>query len=147
MKADKIKILGLAALLYFGVLRGAKAIVAGIESWGYNSMDFGNGVLNMNINLRINNPLLVGLTITGVRGDVYLNGVKAGYVDNRGEFYLPARKMSIFPIVISVSLGDLSRSLLTSLQTGARDMVVAFNGDIYVNNIAIPIQSDYKVNK
>ena len=67
--------LGLA-LLYYGVLQGARGLVIGVQNFAFKSIDVVNSTVSLYLNLRIKNPLLVGLTIKGIEGDVYAQGHK-----------------------------------------------------------------------
>ena len=58
-------------LLWYGVLRGAKALQVRVQSYSFRSVSLSTNTADLNLNLAIKNPLLVGVTIKGVQGDVY----------------------------------------------------------------------------
>ena len=61
-------------LLWYGVLRGAKGLVVRIKDYSFYGVNLDTMTVSLQFNLLIKNPLLVGLTIKGIAGDVFAQG-------------------------------------------------------------------------
>lgn len=147
---SKIVKIGLGlGLLWYGVLRGAKGLVIGIKNFTFHSVDLANKIVSLTINLSIKNPLFVGLTIKGVKGDVYAQGVKVGYVNTTYDYYLSGAHTHILPIVVNLQMDGVTDAAWLNIQSGdINSLTLAFDGKVYVGNwnIGIPLQLDLTYN-
>ena len=75
-------ILAGVALAWYGIFRGAKGLEIKLKSYRFNSVNLSDYTMQLVLNLSIKNPLLVGVKIKGVVGDVYAQGVKIGTVNS-----------------------------------------------------------------
>lgn len=140
--------LGLA-LLYYGVLQGARGLVIGVQNFAFKSIDFVSSTVSLYLNLRIKNPLLVGLTIKGVQGDVYAQGKKVGYVNTTYDYYLGGGRTHIVPVIVNLQMQEVGQAALLNIQSGdIRTLQIAFDGKVYVGdwNIGIPLQIELDYN-
>lgn len=144
-KKRTIGIIAIALAAYYLVLRGAKALIVNIRSWGFSHIDFTTGLIYINLNFDIQNPLAVGLTLTGVHGDVFVNGILAGRIDNEYKFYLASNRTSVLPVQVALDMSLLTDALLHGLQNG-ENISIAFNGNMYVGKLrtAVPLQIEYQ---
>lgn len=134
-----------AALLWYGVLRGAKGLIVKVRDYSFKSVDVATGTVSLYLNFLVKNPLFVGLTLKGIAGDVYAQGQKVGTVNTTLEYYLSGRHTHIIPVVVNLSMAQLGQSALLGMQNGdIRNITVAFDGKLYVGSwsVAIPIQVD-----
>ena len=134
-----------AALLWYGVLRGAKGLIVKVRDYSFKSVDVATGTVSLSLNFLVKNPLFVGLTLKGIAGDVYAQGQKVGTVNTTLEYYLSGRHTHIIPVVVNLSMAQLGQSALLGMQNGdIRNLTVAFDGKLYVGSwsVAIPIQVD-----
>lgn len=147
---EKLLKIGLGfGLLWYGVLRGAKGLVVRIYNYSFRSVSLTDGTVSLNLNLLIKNPLLVGLTIKNVTGDVYVQGQRVGYVNTSYDYYIAGGKTHILPVIVNLQMGDLLQSALLNIQSGdIRTLTVAFNGKLYVSNysVPVPLQFDFDYN-
>ena len=149
MNGSIIKIGLGAALLWYGILRGAKALAVNVHSYTFRSLDIANDTVSFDLNISIKNPLLVGITVSGIEGDIYVQGVKAGYVNMQFNYYISGGRTHILPIVVNLKLSSLSQAAIQNIQSGdLQTLTVSFNGKLYVGSygVAIPIQLDYNYN-
>ena len=143
------KIIGIMAVAYAAwlfLLRGAGALVVSMRSWAFDRFDLNNNLTYLQINFAVTNPLMVGFTVTGVVGDVYVNGIKAGYVNNGGTFYLAPNNESVMPVLVAIQNTNVSDAILYGLQNGTGGVQISFDGNILVGktHTAVPIQMNYK---
>lgn len=134
-----------AALLWYGVLRGAKGLIVKVRDYSFKSVDVATGTVSLYLNFLVKNPLFVGLTLKGIAGDVYAQGQKVGTVNTTLEYYLSGRHTHIIPVVVNLSMAQLGQSALLGIQNGdIRNLTVSFDGKLYVGSwsVAIPIQID-----
>ena len=134
-----------AALLWYGVLRGAKGLIVKVRDYSFKSVDVATGTVSLYLNFLVKNPLFVGLTLKGIAGDVYAQGQKVGTVNTTLEYYLSGRHTHIIPVVVNLSMAQLGQSALLGMQNGdIRNLTVSFDGKLYVGSwsVAIPIQID-----
>lgn len=145
MEAKQIVKIGLGGLLlYYGILRGARALVVGIKSYSFRNIDLANGTVGLNLNFYIKNPLFVGLTLKGIKGYVYAQGQKVGYINTEINYYLSGGgRTHVVPVVVNLVLGGLADAVLANIQSGdIRTLTVAFDGRLYVGNwnVGVPLQ-------
>ena len=142
------RIIGIAAIafaVYYLVLRGARALIVNIRSWGFSHLDLTTGLIFVNLNFDIQNPLAVGLTLTGIHGDVFVNGILAGRIDNAYKFYLASNRTSVLPVQVALNVSLLTDALLHGIQNG-EDISIAFNGNMYIGDLhtTVPLQLEYQ---
>lgn len=148
METKQIVKLGLGGLLlYYGVLRGARGLVVGIHNYSFRSVDLTNGTVSLNLNFIIKNPLFVGLTLNSIRGYIYAQGQKVGYINTDINYYLSGRHTHIVPVVVNLVLGAAFDALLLNIQSGdIRTLTMAFDGKLYVGNVGVPLQINLDYN-
>lgn len=130
-------------LLWYGVLRGARGLVVRIQSYSFRSISLADQTVSLNLNLLIKNPLFIGLTIKGIIGDVYAQGVQVGKVNTTYDYYIAGGKTHILPVVVNLNMTDLGQATLLNIQSGdINSLTVAFDGKLMVGNIGIPLQFD-----
>ena len=143
---DKIVKIGLGfGLLWYGVLRGAKGLVVKVQNYSFHSIS-ADGTVSLNLNLSIKNPLLVGLTIKGVTGDVYAQGQKIGTVNMSYDYYLAGGYTHVLPVVVNLQMGQIIQAALANMQSGdIHTLTIAFNGKIYVAKYSIPVPFQFEL--
>lgn len=146
---ERIAKIGLGiGLLWLGVLRGAKGLVVRMKSYQFAGLNE-DGTVRLILNLLVKNPLLVGLTIKGVKGDVYAQGYQVGIVDTVYDYYLAGGKTHVLPVYVDLNITEAWSALLANINSGdVRTLTIAFNGKIYVGswNVGIPLQFEMDYN-
>lgn len=133
-------------LLYYGVLRGAKSLIVKVKDWHFAGVDVVNGRVALYLNLMIKNPLLVGIQIKGVTGDVYVQGNKCGYVNMSYDYNLAGGHTHIIPVVVNLLMGDVANSALLNIQSGdVRNLTVAFDGSVHVGKYAVGVPVKFEL--
>lgn len=130
-------------LLWYGVLRGAKGLSVRIQSYSFRSVDLSAMTASLNLNLSIKNPLLVGLTIKGIQGDVYAQGEKVGTVNTSYDYYLAGGKTHVLPVVVNLDLTSSGQAALLNIQSGdVSTLTIMFDGKLFVGkyNVGIPLK-------
>lgn len=130
-------------LLWYGILRGAKGLVVRISSYAFQSVNLSDMTANLNLNLSIKNPLLVGITIKGIQGDVYAQGEKVGTINTTYDYYLAGGKTHILPVVVKLDLSSIGTAALLNIQSGdIRTLTIAFDGKLYAGKgyVGIPLK-------
>ena len=136
--------------LYYGILRGARGLVCKVKSYSFRNVDIANGTVSLNLNLLIKNPLLVGIKIYGVTGDVYVQGHKVGYVNTAYDYYLSGAHTHVLPVVVNLTMGDVAQAALLNIQSGdIRNLTIAFDGKIYAGQktVGVPFQFELDYDK
>lgn len=136
-------------LLWYGVLRGAKGLVVRIKNYTFRSVDISNMTVSLNLNLLVKNPLLIGLTIKNVQGDVYVQGHNVGYVNTVLNYYIAGGKTHVLPVVVNLNMASVGQAALLNIQSGdIRTLTIAFNGKMYVSkyNAPVPLQFELDYN-
>ena len=130
-------------LLWYGVLRGAKGLVVRIQSYNFQSVSLTDMTANLNLNLSIKNPLLVGITIKGIQGDVYAQGQKVGTINTSYDYYLAGGKTHILPVGVTLDLSGVGAAALLNIQSGdIRTLTVEFDGKLFAGkkNVGVPLK-------
>ena len=134
------KILGGAALLWWGVLRGANALVVGIKSWAFRGLDLTTGTVDITLNFLIKNPLIIGLTLKDIYGDVYVQGQKVGNIAMTYNYYLSGGHTHQIPVIVRLNLANLGQAALLNIQSGdVRTLTIAFDGKLIVGSAGVPV--------
>lgn len=134
--------------LWLGVLRGAKGLIVRVKNYTFNSINT-DGTISLNLNLLIKNPLLVGVIIKSVIGEVYAQGFKIGDVNTSYNYYIAGGRTHILPVVVNLNFSSISQALLLNIQSGdIKTLTVAFNGELIAGkyNIPIPLQFEMDYN-
>lgn len=135
-----ITIIAGIALLFFGVLRGATALSVSLYQWGVKNVNIADMTADLVFKMLIKNPLLVGVRLKGIQGDVYINGKQSGAVNNVYDYQLSGMKSHVIPITVEIFGTELISVIANNLQQSLdKDINVRFNGKIMVGNISIPV--------
>lgn len=135
-----------AALLWYGVLRGAKGLVIKVYSYAFEAISLVDGTIRMRLDLLIKNPLLVGLTIKSIQGDVYAQGVKVGAINTTYNYYLAGGHNHILPIMVDLDMLQIGSAAWANIQSGdIRTLTVAFDGKIYVGKANVPVPVKFEL--
>lgn len=137
------KILGGLALLWYGVFRGASAMIVNIKSFMIRSIDVANRTMDITLNFLIKNPLFVGLTLNRLKGNVYIQGVNVGEIDTELNYHLSGGYTHIVPVAVHLGLSELGQAAILNIQSGdIRTITIAFAGHLYVGryNVAVPVE-------
>ena len=105
--------------------------------------------MQLTLNLLIKNPLLVGVTIKGVTGEVYAQGFRIGGVNTTYNYYIAGGKTHILPVVVNLNMSDVLHAGLMNIQSGdVRTLTIAFDGYIMAGkyNIKVPLQFELDYN-
>ena len=138
-----------AALLWYGVLQGAKGLVVKVYSYAFQAVDLLNGKISLKLSLLIKNPLLVGLTIKGVQGEIYAQGMQIGSVNTTYNYYLAGGHSHILPVIVDLDMLQIGSAAWANIQSGdIRTLTIAFKGYVYVGkaNVPVPVQFEIDYN-
>ena len=144
--ANAAKILGGAALLWWGVLRGASALMVGIKSWAFRGIDISNMNVDLTLNFMIKNPLFIGLTLKGIYGDVYVQGHKVGQVSTSYNYYLSGGRTHIIPVLVTLNMASVGQAAMENIQSGnVQTFTIAFDGRLLIGKagVPVPVQVNY----
>ena len=140
-KAGQI-LLGIT-LLWYGVLRGAKALVVMLKGWQLVNVNIADMTATMVLRFVIKNPLVIGIKLKGIIGDVYVHGQKVGSIEHYYDYYLSGMKSHVVPVETKIYGDVLGATMLQNLQASiANDIEIAFVGKILVGDygLSIPVR-------
>lgn len=133
-----------AALLYYSVLRGVNALAVWLAKYEFVSVSLTQKTIRFRLYFAIKNPLLVGLKLRLIEGDVYVQGVKIGSTNMAYDYYLAGQKTHVIPVELECSMQGLTEAAITNLQTGdPRTLTISFVGHIGVGDsyvVRLPIE-------
>lgn len=138
-----LKICAAFGLGWWAVLRGINALVVGVKSWQFKGLDLSNGIVDFTINFVIKNPLIVGLTLKRISGDLYIQGQKVGYINSVYDYFLSGGHTHQIPVGIRIKISQLGSAVIANIQTGdIKSLTIAFDGQITVGSagVSLPIQ-------
>lgn len=139
-------ILGGLAAIWYGAVNAWRSLIVGVRDYTFRGFDLTTGSVQLYLNIMVKNPLLFGVTVKSVQGDVYIQGQRVGYINTTMDYYITgAGKVHILPVIVNLSLSGVANGLLANINSGdVRTLQVAFDGKIYVTNqnIPIPIQKE-----
>lgn len=146
MSIERIVKIGLGlGLLWYGVLRGAKGLVVRVHDYSFRGVS-ADGTVSLNLNLSIKNPLLVGLTIKGITGEVYAQGQQIGTVNTSYNYYLAGGYTHILPVIVDLKMGYVLQAAMANIQSGdVKTLTIAFDGKIYVAKYSLPVPFQFEM--
>lgn len=136
------KIIVGASFLWYFFCRGANALIVKVKGYSFRDVNIINGTVSLNLNFYIKNPLFIGLTLKSIVGDVYVQGIKVGYVNTTIDYYLSGAHTHIVPVVVNLDVAELGSAALLNIQSGdVRTLTIAFDGKIFVGdmNVGVPV--------
>lgn len=134
-------------LLWYGVLRGAEAVQVKVHSYSFRNISLADGTASLNLNLQIKNPLLVGVTINGVQGNVFMQGEQVGTINTTYDYYIAGGKTHILPVVVNLTLSQLGKAVLMNIESGdVRTLTVGFDGKLLFGKVSIPLKLNLDYN-
>ena len=127
-------------LLWYGVLRGARALVVMLKSWSLVYVDITDMTAKIVLYFLIQNPLVIGLKLKGIVGDVYVQGQNVGHIEHYYNYYLSGLKSHVIPVETILDLDIFGVTMLQNIQAAAvGDIEIAFDGKILVGKYNVPI--------
>lgn len=142
--------LGLTAL-YYAVLRGANAVLAGIKGYDLVGVSVADKTIKIRLNFWIKNPLFVGLRLKGVYGKVFIQGVECGEVNSTYNYYIAGRQAYNVPVTVSLSMSGLAEATIRNIETGnINTLTISFDGSVGVGSdhvVSIPVQKTVTYNE
>ena len=148
-QSNILKIAAGAAFLWYAVLRGAKGLQVKVHSYSFRGVNLSDNTVSLDLNISIKNPLLVGLTVKGVTGDVYIQGHKAGAVNTVYDYYIAGGKTHVIPVIVNLYMADVLQSALMNIQSGnVQNLTIAFDGKLLVGqySVGVPLQFELDYN-
>lgn len=145
MEISRLAKIGLGiGLLWLGVLRGARGLVVRMKDYSFAGFNE-DGTIRLILNILIKNPLLVGLKIKGIKGDVFAQGYNVGTINTAYDYYLAGGKTHVLPVYVDL---DITEALGVVLGSGINNLLIAFNGKLYVGNwsVGVPLQFEMNYN-
>ena len=138
-----------AGLVWLALVKISRSLVVGVKSFQFKSLNLTNKTVSLTINIEVKNPLIVGVTITGVQGDVYLQGRRVGYVNTKYNYYLGGGRTHILPVIVNLSLGAVSDAVIQNINSGdISNLSIAFNGKVLAGKLKLtmPVQVELNYN-
>lgn len=151
MKKDWNKIVGYSigfGLLFYGLFKNVKSLKFGVRDYSISDLNLSAGTAVLKINIYIKNPLLVGVLVRAITGDVYAQGVKVGNVNTTYDYKISGRKTHILPILVNLNLSNVGSAVMQNIATGdIKTLELRFDGFVavgeYYTNIPVKLNFNY----
>ena len=125
--------ISIAGILYFTVLRGARALRYGIEY--IRPAYLTDSTATISIGLYMYNPLLVGVFLRRLDANVRIQGIQVGTVSEELNYNIEPHKMARVSFNLNVDAVKLGKSLFQWIMSGN------------VNNLAIEVDGKLTVGR
>lgn len=119
-------------ILAWDTSRSYKNLAVDISAYGITDVDFGNNSATLQIDMQITNPLLLGVTLYSLVGDVYLDGNYVASVNQLFDYYIRGKKTHIIPIVLHCNLFNVSTTLIRKLLNDSDSIALRVVGNLKV---------------
>lgn len=133
-------------VLYLAYRSAIKELVVGVEKVSLYGLNIEKGIAAIQLNVKIYNPLPIGVTIQKITGKVYASGVQIGLLDTTLNYYLGGEREHVLPVVVNLTAQGMGEALWKNIQTGnVNNLVIDFNGEICATklNINMPLQLSF----
>lgn len=145
--------------LYIGALIAATAALAS-KGYGYYKQlkyqvskaylsEIKAGLVELTIDIMIKNPTPVSLTVQSVKGDVFLNGKRVGYIKTKVYQTLSSSAVSTIHIPVILDAMATSGNILGNLIRGNEfeNYTLLAKTEITVVNIPVRVNFNYKLSE
>lgn len=117
-------------ILAWDTWRSYKDVKVDIAAYQITDVDFPNNTATLQIDIELTNPLLLGLTLYSIVGDIYLDGEYVASINQVFDYYIRGKRTHIIPVVIVSNLFSVSTILLQKLFRKAEDLTLRFAGEV-----------------
>jgi len=117
----------------------AKTFSVFFKTIDFSSMSFTNPTLNLVV--QVNNPTDITAEIQNIRGDLFIDNIKVGYVVGITPTTLLIGSSNL-KIPVTLSYSGVAE-LINKFNTGGIHLV--FNGDIMIDLITLPLNFEYNL--
>lgn len=134
--------IGVAGVLWFGLLRGVRAArvtfdklrVVGVQPDG----------IVYRLRVLIHNPLLFDILVNNIEGTVYVMDAPVAVLNYPVNQRIRSWHTNAFDIQFTASADKLGEGLWQSIQTGdAHTLLITFDGFVTIKGIRIPIYKQF----
>jgi len=137
----------IAAVAWYGILRGAKGLMIAIKDYTLNYINLSEGTVGLSVQFVIKNPLLIGLTLSRIEGQVFAQGQQVGTIDEDLNYYIAGGRTHILPVNVELLLSSVQRAAMANIESGdIHTFTVDFDGKLYVSNYKIPVPIQFSFN-
>ena len=137
----------IAAVAWYGILRGAKRLMIVIKDYTLNYINLSEGTVGLSVQFVIKNPLLIGLTLSRIEGQVFAQGQQVGTIDEELNYYIAGGRTHILPVNVELLLSSVQRAAMANIESGdIHTFTVDFDGKLYVSNYNIPVPIQFSFN-
>lgn len=136
--------LGAAYLVYRMAIR---ELVIGVQKVSLYGLNIEKGIAAIQINVKMYNPLPIGVTVRDVVGKVYASGVQIGTVNTTLDYYLGGEREHVLPVIVNLYASGMGDALWKNIQTGdISNLIVDFDGAIRATklNIGVPLDLSFR---
>lgn len=123
----------------YKVVTSVKRISVGMQSIRLTGIE--NGRLLLRANLIVYNPTIASVMLQTVMGDLYIQGIKCGYVSqNYTNGKVRANSSTVIPVDVLVNMSQLTNSIVENIKTGdVSTLTIRFAGEASVSGVRVPI--------
>ena len=137
----------IAAVAWYGILRGANGLMIAIKDYTLNYINLSEGTVGLSVQFVIKNPLLIGLTLSRIEGQVFAQGQQVGTIDEELNYYIAGGRTHILPVNVELLLSSVQRAAMANIESGdIHTFTVDFDGKLYVSNYNIPVPIQFSFN-
>lgn len=137
---------GLGILVYDSLI-SYKALQVDIAGYQIYNVDFSNNRATLQVDVRLTNPLLIGLTLYSIVGDVYIDGRLVAQVNRLYDYYIRGKRTHIIPLVINCNIWEVVRQFMDSTFNPGKQVGLSFVGQLRLGSGGVvPIPLEFEEN-
>lgn len=123
----------------YKVYTSVKRISVGMQSIRFVGLQ--DGKLVLRANLVVYNPTIASCTLQMVMGDLYIQGIKCGYVSqNYTNGKVRANSSTVIPVDVLVNVSQLTSSIVENIKSGdVSTLTIRFAGEASISGTRLPI--------
>ena len=128
-------------VLIYDTSRSYKSLEVDIAGYKVYDVNFGANSATLQINLRIKNPLLLGVTLYSLVGGVSIDGIHVADVDKVYDYYVRGKRTHIIPIVCKCDIMSVAQ-VFARMLAGNDSMALQFNGELRLGKngvVSLPV--------
>ena len=137
---------GLGILVYDS-MRSYKALKVEVAGYKIYNINVSDNRATIQIDVRLTNPLLVGLTLYSIVGDAYIDGRWAAQVNTVYDYYIRGKRVHTIPLIINCNIWEIVKLLMDSMLSTGKQIPLRFVGELRLGTQGVvPVPLDIEEN-
>jgi LEA14-like dessication related protein len=131
---------GVGALLGLRLLAKVRSVGRyRVKVVGLRQLSVSGSVLSIVLRIEVDNPTAESITVQGITGKFFLEGVEIGSFESSLDITIAARQVSVFPVTVTMPLTTSLLNMVGVGLIGLEGKRLYISAAVVVHGVSIPI--------